>query len=236
MNQVLEWLIYLSQRLDRMKKTKNRLSVLEVLSSYIDGRPPPHPANRIRLAMSVECSKQHIHKTLNDLLAGGFVIVSREKQSGYDGKLPYWLNFYQLAESVKAKAETELDPAELAALEAMVVELERIETIEGYKVAIKATGIVNAEVNRIKRLKKGVRLFCKTTNEAIEHHKSINWKGCLDTLLPHALSWRFTTSDVANLIKETEIRIEVTSPDKSPHFNSELESILGKLRTLTDLA
>jgi hypothetical protein len=216
-----------------MKKTKNRLEVLEVLGSHIDGCPPPHPASRIRLAMNVECSKQHIHKTLNDLLAGGFIIVSREKQRGYDGKLPYWLSFYQLAESIKAESETELDAAEL---DAMLVELERIEAIEDYKAATKAAEIVNAEVNRIKRLKKGVRLFCKTTNEAIDKHNSIYWKGSLDRIYPHVLSWRFKREDVTNLIRETEIRIEVTSPDKSPHFNAKLENILVKLRALTDLA
>ena len=225
-----------------MKKTKNRLSVLEVLGSYVDGCPPPHPANRIRIAMDNECSKQHIHKTLNDLLVGGFVVVSRKKQHGYDGKLPYWLNFYELAESVIAEFEVKhIETSEAKAK----AEAERIKVSDSEAKAedkrIKASEAIEAkaEAKRIKELKSAVETFCTTTDKAIKAHEKIFTRVINSSMASRKrMSKRLTTADVEKLITEARSKMQSTHPDKSLHFNDEfirLRKMVTEIRALTNL-
>jgi hypothetical protein len=85
-----------------MKMTKNRLLILEILSFDIAGDLPPHSASSIHYALGEAVSKQHIHKTLSDLLLSGLIVVSRQKQEGYAGRLPYWERSYQQSGQVES--------------------------------------------------------------------------------------------------------------------------------------
>lgn len=96
--------------------TFNRRLILSVLAEGIDDKPPPHSASSIGYSlgnafnykwdcglypgMSTLPNKRQIHRTLKELWGGGFIVGTRIKVDGYNGRLAYWEIEYQLSSEV----------------------------------------------------------------------------------------------------------------------------------------
>jgi hypothetical protein len=99
-----------------MKTTANRKLILQLLSDHIDGDPPPHSASSIMYALENGVKygwieglksvprKEQLYRTLRDLLAAGLIAVKKQKDEPIDNGLPYWCNYYQLANEVNKNA------------------------------------------------------------------------------------------------------------------------------------